>query len=74
MPKRKMRDIEKRCATAEFAAKLRRLADALEQGNRFRVQIGGERICVPARALCSIEHEREGTHEEIEFQITWTHP
>ena len=51
-----------------------RLADALEQGSRFRVQIGGERICVPARALCSIEHEREGAHEEIEFQVTWTNP
>jgi amphi-Trp domain-containing protein len=74
MPKRKMRDIEKRCSAAEFVARLRRLADALEQGNRFRVQIGGERICVPARALYSIEHEREGAHEEIEFQITWTNP
>ncbi len=74
MPKRKIRDIEKRCSAAEFVARLRRLADALEQGSRFRVQIGGERICVPARALCSIEHEREGAHEEIEFQVTWTNP
>ena len=74
MPKKKMRDIEKRYAAAEFAARLRRLADALEQGSRFRLQIGGERICVPARAVCSIEHEREGAHEEIEFQITWTNP
>jgi amphi-Trp domain-containing protein len=74
MPNKKIRDIEKRCAAAEFAVKLRRLADALEQGSQFRVQIGGERICVPARALYSVEHEREGAHEELEFQITWTNP
>lgn len=72
MPKKKKRDIEKKYAADEFAGKLRRLADALERGSRFRLQVGGERICVPARAVCSIEHEREGSHEEIEFQIKWT--
>ncbi len=74
MPKKKKRDIEKACAPATFAAKLRRLAHALEQGERFRVQVGGERISVPARAVCSIEHEREGPNEELEFQITWNDP
>jgi amphi-Trp domain-containing protein len=71
MAKKKKRDIEKTYAAAEFADKLRRLADALEQGSQFRLQVGGERICVPARAVCSIEHEREGAHEELEFQIKW---
>ena len=74
MPKRKERDIEKKYSTNEFAGKLRRLADALERGDQFRLQVGGERICVPARAVCSIEHEREGANEEIEFQIKWTNP
>jgi amphi-Trp domain-containing protein len=72
MPKKKERDIEKKYSAAEFALTLRRLADALERGSRFRLQVGGERICVPARAMCSIEHERDGAHEEIEFQIKWT--
>ncbi|WP_318416631.1 amphi-Trp domain-containing protein [Photobacterium leiognathi] len=54
---------------ADFAAKLRRLADAVENGTRFDIQIAGERIYVPVRAEYSIEHEREG--EEIEFQIKW---
>jgi amphi-Trp domain-containing protein len=74
MPKKKKRDIEKILTIENFAAKLRRLADALEQGRQFRLQVAGQRICVPARAVCSIEHEREGACEEIEFQIKWINP
>ena len=65
------RDIEKVYATAEFVAKLRRLADALETGKRFDIQIAGERIYVPARAAYTVEHERGEADEEIEFQIKW---
>jgi amphi-Trp domain-containing protein len=74
MSGKKKRDVEKGYAVAAFAAKLRRLADAVEQGRPFRVQIAGERVCVPARAVCTVEHEREGAAEEIEFQIKWTNP
>ena len=65
------RDIEKEYPTREFIAKLRRLADALEQGKQFDIQIAGERIYVPADAVINIEHEREGDEEEIEFQLKW---
>lgn len=68
---KKERDIEKTYSTAEFVAKLRRLADALEAGERFDIQIANERIYVPVRATYSIEHERGETEEEIEFQIKW---
>lgn len=68
---KKERDIEKTYSTAEFVAKLRRLADALETGERFEIQIANERIYVPVRATYSIEHERGETEEEIEFQIKW---
>jgi amphi-Trp domain-containing protein len=67
------RDIEKTYATAEFVAKLRRLADSIEQGTKFEIQIAGERIYVPVRATYNIEHERGDSEEEIEFQIKWTH-
>jgi len=50
MAKKKKRDLEKSYPTAEFVAKLRRFADALESGQRFRIQIAGERISVPAGA------------------------
>ena len=66
------RDIEKSYSTSEFVAKLRRFADSLESGEKFEIQIAGERIYVPVRAEFSIEHEREGSGEEIEFQIKWS--
>lgn len=65
------RDIEKKYAKSEFVAKLRRLADSIENGTKFEIQIAGERIYVPVRAEFNIEHEREGVEEEIEFQVKW---
>ncbi|MHC4392117.1 MAG: amphi-Trp domain-containing protein [Planctomycetota bacterium] len=55
----------------QFIDKLRRLADSLETGKAFRIQIAKERIFVPARAVYNMEHEREDGEEEIEFQIKW---
>ena len=66
------RDVEKAYSTAEFVAKLRRLADALEAGERFEIRVAGARIYVSARAEFNVEHEREGDEEEIEFQLKWT--
>jgi len=66
------RDIEKGYTNAEFAAKLRRLADALEAGDKFEIQIAGERVYVPVRAKYTVEHERSDDEEEIEFQIKWS--
>ena len=66
------RDVERVYSTKEFVAKLRRLADALEAGRRFEIQVAGERIYVPARAEFNVEHEREGDEEELEFQLKWT--
>jgi amphi-Trp domain-containing protein len=65
------RDIEKAYSNKDFVGKLRRLADAIENGKKFEIQIAGERIYVPVRAEFNIEHEREGVDEEIEFQIKW---
>jgi len=71
--KREDRDIEKTYSTQEFIDKLRRLADALEQGKTFEISIAGERIYVPVRATFNIEHERSDGEEEIEFQLKWFH-
>jgi amphi-Trp domain-containing protein len=69
--KRSDRDIEKGYTTRQMAAKLRRLADCLESGKQFKIQIAGEKIAVPTGATFNIEHEREGKNEEIEFQFKW---
>lgn len=71
MPKKSVRDVEKVYSIKHFAAKLRRLADALEQGERFTIQVAGKRIYIPAQASISIEHERSATTEEVEFQLKW---
>ena len=66
------RDVEKGYSQSEVVAKLRRLADALETGQPFRIQVAGERIRVPARAEFTIEHERSSDEEEVEFQLKWS--
>jgi amphi-Trp domain-containing protein len=66
------RDVERIASVPEFVAKLRRLADALESGNSFRIQIAGERFRVPKHAELSVEHERSGDTEEVELQLRWS--
>ena len=72
MSEKRDRDVEKVYSTPEFVAKLRRLADALETGERFEIQVAGERVYVPVRAEFNVEHERDGDEEELEFQVKWT--
>lgn len=64
---KKNRDIEKEYPRKQFIAKLRRLADALETGNPFRIQVGKEKLYIPGNAIVNIEHEREKGNEELEF-------
>jgi amphi-Trp domain-containing protein len=71
MAEENKRDIEKVYSSKDFAAKLRRLAEALEAGSAFEIQVAGERIYVPADAQISIEHERAEGDEELEFQLKW---
>ncbi len=73
-PARKNRDLEKVYPRKDFVAKLRRLADALETGKPFSIQVAGERLHIPADATFNIEHEREGGREELEFQLLWNRP
>ena len=66
------RDVEKTYSTSDFVAKLRRLADCIENDERFEIQIAGERVYVPANATFNIEHERGDGEEEVEFQLKWS--
>lgn len=65
------RDIEKAYPAIQFVAKLRRLADCIEQNKRFQIQVAGERIAIPANVTINIEHERGKEEEEVEFQLKW---
>jgi amphi-Trp domain-containing protein len=65
------RDIEKNYPTKQFVKKIRRLADCIEQGKRFQIQVAGQRVTIPSAAVINIEHERGDASEELEFQIRW---
>lgn len=71
MAAEKGRDIEKAYPRAQFVAKLRRLADAIETERAFTIQVAGERLRIPADAEFNIEHERSGSEQELEFQLRW---
>lgn len=68
----KARDIEKSYPRRQFVEKLRRLADAVESGKAFTIQVAGERLRIPADATFNIEHERIGGEHELEFQLKWS--
>lgn len=72
MARRSTRDIERTYSARQFAAKLRRLARAVETKKPFTIQVAGETLRIPAAAVFNIEHERarDGT-EELEFQLRW---
>jgi hypothetical protein len=67
--KKRKRDIEKNYPVNQFVKKLRRLSDCIEQGQRFQPQVAREQISIPATAIINIEHERDTSSEEVEFQI-----
>jgi len=71
LKKKTDRDIEKGYTVKQMVAKLRRLADCLENDKPFRIQIAGEKLNIPSKAIFNIEHEREGNMEEVEFQFKW---
>ena len=65
------RDLERTYSRSQFVAKLRRLADSIEAGKAFTIQVASERLRVPADAAFNIEHERTAGLDELEFQVRW---
>jgi amphi-Trp domain-containing protein len=66
------RDIDVSHDLSSFVSELRRLADALENGDTFTVHLDGEDVTIPEGALFSVSHEREDGEVELEFQVTWS--
>jgi amphi-Trp domain-containing protein len=64
-------NVEKAYPARQVAAKLRRLAEALETGTPFEIQIAGNRVVVPPDATIEFEYERGTEGEEIEIEISW---
>ncbi|HMS43221.1 MAG TPA: amphi-Trp domain-containing protein, partial [Pyrinomonadaceae bacterium] len=71
MKKKEEIDTEKTYSVSQSIAKLRRLADALEQGKSFEIQIDNNKISVPPDARIEFEYEKTKDSEEIEIEISW---
>jgi amphi-Trp domain-containing protein len=68
------RDVEVTHDISSFAAELRRLADALENGEAYTIEVDGEEVTIPEDARLSVAHEREDGETELEFQLSWSEP
>ncbi len=66
------RDVEKDVAKDQFIATLRRLADALEASEPFRIQVANRRFTVPSAAALVIEHEVDDGREELSLELQWS--
>jgi amphi-Trp domain-containing protein len=65
------RDVDRDCSKGYFVGVLRRLANSIENGEPFRIQVVNKRFTVPADATYSVEHEVEDGIEELELQLRW---
>ena len=64
-------EVEKGYSNKQTAEKLRRLAEAIEQGKAFEIQVSGQRIYVPADATIDFEYETDDESHELEVEIKW---
>lgn len=64
-------DLDLGTSRLAFAVRLRAMADSIEAGRPFLVQIGGREVRVPAGAGYRIAIERDERDREIQFQIHW---
>jgi amphi-Trp domain-containing protein len=63
MARRRPRELERTYSTRQFAAKLRRLARAVERGRAFTIQVAGETLRIPKNARFNVEYERYLRHQ-----------
>lgn len=64
-------EIEKGYSKTQTAAKLRRLAEALEQDKPFEIQLDGKKITIPVDAEIDFEYEESDGEKELEIEISW---
>lgn len=70
--RRRARDLERMYTPRQFAAKLRRVAKAVERRRPFTIRVAGEMLRIPGDAEFSVEHERAGAVDELELQVRWS--
>lgn len=63
--------LEKSYSKGAMASKLRRLADAVENSDGFRIMLEKQRIYVPVDAWIEFEYEESDDECELEIEIKW---
>lgn len=63
--------MEKAYSQKAYIAKIKRLIESLEKGRSFTIQVRGKKLRIPANSKISIEYEKDGKENEMEFQIKW---
>ena len=63
--------MEKKYSKKMHIAKMKRFIASLERGKSFSIQVKNKKIRIPADAEISIEFEKEGKENELEFQVKW---
>lgn len=63
--------MEKKYSQKAYIIKIKRLVKTLEKGKAFTIQVKGKKIRIPANSKISIEYEKDGKENELEFQIKW---
>lgn len=66
------RDLDTNYDISAFANELRRLADALEAGEDYTIDIEGEEVLVPEDVSLSISYGCDDDGGELEFQLSWS--
>ena len=65
-------DVERSYTPAQTAEKLRRIANAIEEGRSFRIQVDGNRLRIPTDGDFQIEMQADGDgNGEIEIELKW---
>ena len=65
-------EIEVTQDVTSFVAELRRLADALESGSAYTIDLDGDLVTIPMNATLSVAHEEDDGDVELEFQLSWS--
>ncbi len=63
--------MEKTYSQKAYISKIKRLIESLEKGRSFAIQVKGKKIKIPADSEISVEYEKDGKENELEFQIKW---
>ncbi len=51
-----------------FVAELRRLADALESGSAYTIDLDGDLVTIPMNAMLSVAHEEDDESDEADTE------